>query len=878
MRKDKQFKAKNRDTDFSKPQVTDTVLGRHNQPPQKPEVKTPEKKNRLYRQDFTEPEKQGLQQEQKQEFTESKDAKLSDTVHTVTENSEQDSKETGTADTDIKPQSSQVFSNETYTPKESPKASSFSSVPHKPISHKKQVQRKQVERYRQETVSETVKNADNIPQEQPSDNTARDSETVVNDVKSKFESDSPIKADTPIYTDGKPAADIPPPKSDRYDISEAAKSTDSVFDRVADKKTDFQLGKKQSENFRQTKTEHKAKLSQSKKNRLYQKEQKKTVLQNDKTDKPADISDTDISSADIITEKETVSGASETKKADISEVKKGADKGIPDTDISEDSDFQFTRTRKEKKADRLKSKADKAESKLPHKTKIKRKRIYDEQKKKPKTRLQFEKEVKPLNESNRYFAVKNARSYIGYEVINKAHTKIREVENDNSSVEAAHKTEQQAERLMQHSMRTKDIIKQKRKNAPYAKAERLKRKAENAEVKALYEKALKEHPELKKSALKKFVQKQRIKKNYQKAKRAEETAKKAKKAAEKAEAAASRLAAFVWRHKAFFGIVITLVLLVCWLGSVLSSCSIMGTTGGNALMVSSYFAEDSDIYAAEDYYISLERNLQSKVDNIESTYAGYDEYNYNIAGIGHNPYELISYLTAVYQDFTFSGIKSELDTLFNEQYHLQISERSETRTDADGNEYTYKILNVTLTNSGFTSSMNAEQQELYAIYLETKGNRDYLFADDIYSNIAISPYNDYTIPSAALSDETFRKLITEAEKYLGYPYVWGGSSPSTSFDCSGFVCWVFRNSGVYPLSRTTAQGIYNQCARVRPQDAKPGDIIFFTGTYRTSDAVTHVGIYVGNNMMIHCGNPIQYASTQSSYWTQHFYAYGRLSQ
>ncbi|MBR0277199.1 MAG: C40 family peptidase, partial [Clostridia bacterium] len=283
-------------------------------------------------------------------------------------------------------------------------------------------------------------------------------------------------------------------------------------------------------------------------------------------------------------------------------------------------------------------------------------------------------------------------------------------------------------------------------------------------------------------------------------------------------------------------------------------------------------------YAAEDYYISLEQNLQSKVDNIETTYAGYDEYNYNIAGIGHNPYELISYLTAVYQDFTFTGIKSELDTLFNQQYHLQISERAETRTDADGNEYTYKILNATLKNSGFTSSMNAEQQELYAIYLETKGNRDYLFADDIYSNVATSPYNDYTIPSAALSDATFRKLITEAEKYLGYPYVWGGSSSSTSFDCSGFVCWVFRNSGVYPLSRTTAQGIYNQCAKVRPSDAKPGDIIFFTGTYKTSDAVTHVGIYVGNNMMIHCGNPIQYASTQSSYWTQHFYAYGRLSQ
>ena len=190
------------------------------------------------------------------------------------------------------------------------------------------------------------------------------------------------------------------------------------------------------------------------------------------------------------------------------------------------------------------------------------------------------------------------------------------------------------------------------------------------------------------------------------------------------------------------------------------------------------------------------------------------------------------------------------------------------------NTYEYKILNVTLTNSGFIPSMNEEQRELYNIYLASKGNRDYLFADDIYANESDAP--SYTIPGEALTDETFRRLITEAEKYLGYPYVWGGSSPSTSFDCSGFVCWVFKNSGVYPLNRTTAQGIYDQCTPVRPVDAKPGDIIFFKGTYNTSE-VSHVGIYVGNGMMIHCGNPIQYASVNSSYWTQHFYAYGRLN-
>ena len=433
------------------------------------------------------------------------------------------------------------------------------------------------------------------------------------------------------------------------------------------------------------------------------------------------------------------------------------------------------------------------------------------------------------------------------------------------------------ESLARYSVRTAKYIDGQKKAAPYKKAARLKVKAEKAEIKAAYEKMLAENPSLKKSALKKFRQKQQIKKKYQKTKRAEQTAKQAKKTAQNAERAASRLAAFVWRHKAVFGVILAIVLLIAWLGTALSSCSVIGTTGFNSIMVSSYFAEDEDIYAAENYYNGLEQNLQSKIDNIENEYSGYDEYNYNLAGIGHNPYELISYLTAVYQDFKFNDIKSALDTLFNAQYHLQITETSRQQTDEDGNEYTYKILNVTLVNEGMTTTLTAEQRELYDIYLVSKGNRDYLFADDIYSNITQSPYNDYTIPGEALTDETFRKLITEAEKYLGYPYVWGGSSPQTSFDCSGFVCWVFKNSGVYPLGRTTAQGIFDQCTPVRPSDAKPGDIIFFTGTYNSGCPVSHVGIYVGNGMMIHCGNPIQYASVNSNYWTQHFYAYGRLN-
>lgn len=532
----------------------------------------------------------------------------------------------------------------------------------------------------------------------------------------------------------------------------------------------------------------------------------------------------------------------------------------------------FDRVKKfEKKADKAKAKADKAQEKLPHKIKVKKQRLYDEQK--PKNRLQFDKEVRPQSDLYHRSPLKSCGQAVQYAVRNKIHSKVAEVENDNTAVEAAHKTEQKAETLAHYSVRTAKYIDGQRKAAPYQKAAKLKYRAEKAEVKAAYEKTLAENPQLKKSVLKKFQQKQRIKKQYQKAKRTEQSAKTAKKTAQNTEKAIRRFSAFVWRHKMVFGIVLVIALLIVWLSSILSSCSVMLTTGFNSIMVSSYFAKDEDIYAAEDYYVSLEQDLQTKINRIESDYPGYDEYKYNMAQIGHNPYEMISYLTAVYQDFTYPDIQDELDALFNAQYHLRITETTEQRTDEDGNTYDYKILNVMLTNSGFTQVLTADQRELYYIYLESKGNRDYLFADDIYANESDGP--GYTIPGEALTDETFRRLITEAEKYLGYPYVWGGSTPATSFDCSGFVCWVFQNSGVYPLSRTTAQGIYNQCARISPQDAKPGDIIFFKGTYNTSE-VSHVGIYVGDGMMIHCGNPIQYTSVNTNYWQSHFFAYGRL--
>ena len=780
--KDKEFKAKNNDTDFSKPQKTDTVIGRHNAQEDSKTDFNSVRKSRMYHNRQEKPEQNDIT-ETNADISESS---VSDTVKNNVENPVYEQN---------------AFDTKEPIPEHSEQPKTENTVNH---THRKQT------------------------------DIFRDENTFTVPVESKV-------------------TDIPKvvPKNEKYNIRDAVQENKQDFD-ISEKSTDFRF-RQPIENTSPKGTPDKKGIKPKNKNRLYQKEHTK-----------ADETIQSVSSEQSM-EPEPI-------KFDKTETEENTE--TIDEDIPPQNDFQFDRTKKyEKQAEKLHQKADKARNKVPHKKKIVRQRFYDEQKEKPKNRLQFENEEKPQSD-NRYTFVKNSATFAGNKVLTKAHSKIREVEHDNSSVEAAHKTEQQAERLAAHSMRVQKTLSQKRKNAPYKKAERLQYKAEKAEVKALYEKTLSEHPELEKSQIKKFLQKQRIKKNYQKAKRAEQTAKQTKKTVQNTEKAARQVAAFVWRHKAVFGIIIAFVLLIAWLGSVLSSCSVMGTMGANSLMVSSYFADDEDIYAAEDYYVGLERNLQNRIDNIENEFSGYNEYNYNVAGIGHNPYELTSCLTALYMDFKFNDIRSNLDELFNAQYHLTISETVQTRTDNEGNEYTHKILNVTLTNSGFLPSMNAEQTELYNIYLASKGNRDYLFADDIYSNETVPP--SYTIPGEALTDETFRKLIIEAEKYLGYPYVWGGSSPSTSFDCSGFVCWVFKNSGVYPLSRTTAQGIYNQCTPIRASEAKPGDIIFFKGTYNTSE-VSHVGIYVGNSMMIHCGNPIQYTSVNTNYWQNHFYAYGRLS-
>ena len=323
--------------------------------------------------------------------------------------------------------------------------------------------------------------------------------------------------------------------------------------------------------------------------------------------------------------------------------------------------------------------------------------------------------------------------------------------------------------------------------------------------------------------------------------------------------------------------------------------------GSVSILGTSFTAEDEDIIGANEDYRALEEELRRQLDRIETDHPGYDEYRYQLDEINHNPYELTAYLTVTFEDYTRAEVQSALRELFQRQYTLTLREevevrtRTETRTHTSTDpetgetteeeyevevEYNYYILHVTLTNHSLGSAieaggLSADQQERYEILLQTKGNRPYLFGDDIYANSS-GEYLDYDIPGEALTDEKFANMIREAEKYLGMPYVWGGSSPATSFDCSGFVCWVINNSGNgWNVGRTTANGLMSSCDIIRASEAQPGDLIFFQGTYDTAGA-SHVGIYVGNGMMIHCGNPISYASIETNYWQSHFYCYGRI--
>lgn len=489
----------------------------------------------------------------------------------------------------------------------------------------------------------------------------------------------------------------------------------------------------------------------------------------------------------------------------------------------------------------------------------------------------------------------------------KAHQSVRNADQDNNSgVEAAHFTEGSAEGAARAGSR----FQYGRKLRQYKKLERLEKKANKDAVDSIFAERMKSDPQAGSNLFSRWRQKQAIKKEYAAAKAgaaaAENTASCTAKAAQGTVSITEKAFQFVQSHSHIIIGIAAVGLLVLVIAGSVSSCSVLINGGGNVVLGTSYTAEDEDLKGVETDYTKLEDKLRKQIDRIETDHPGYDEYRYNLAEIGHNPYELASLLTVEFENYTRSQVQARLQSIFEAQYELKLEEKVEIRTRKEtrvgyrynpitgtGHTYTYqvtvqyeyKILNVTLLNRGVdyvarNSGLTDDQLQRYEVTLECRGNRDDLFAGIAFATPdgagSSGEYQDYDIPGEALTDEKFRKMITEAEKYLGYPYVWGGSSPSTSFDCSGFVSWVINHCGNgWNVGRQTANGLMGKCDIIPKSEAKPGDLIFFQKTYNTSGA-SHVGIYVGNGMMIHCGNPISYASIETNYWRQHYYCMGRI--
>ena len=489
----------------------------------------------------------------------------------------------------------------------------------------------------------------------------------------------------------------------------------------------------------------------------------------------------------------------------------------------------------------------------------------------------------------------------------KAHQSVRNADQDNNSgVEAAHFTEGSAEGAARAGSR----FQYGRKLRQYKKLERLEKNGNKDAVDSIFAERMKSDPQAGSNLFSRWRQKQAIKKEYAAAKAgaaaAESTAAGTAKAAQGTASMTEKAFQFVQSHSHIIIGIAAVGLLVLVIAGSVSSCSVLINGGGNVVLGTSYTAEDEDLKGVETDYTKLEDKLRKQIDRIETDHPGYDEYRYNLAEIGHNPYELASLLTVEFENYTRSQVQARLQSIFEAQYELKLEEKVEIRTRKEtrvgyrynpitgtGHTYTYqvtvqyeyKILNVTLLNRGVdyvarNSGLTDDQLQRYEVTLECRGNRDDLFAGIAFATPdgagSSGEYQDYDIPGEALTDEKFRKMITEAEKYLGYPYVWGGSSPSTSFDCSGFVSWVINHCGNgWNVGRQTANGLMGKCDIIPKSEAKPGDLIFFQKTYNTSGA-SHVGIYVGNGMMIHCGNPISYASIETSYWRQHYYCMGRI--
>lgn len=549
------------------------------------------------------------------------------------------------------------------------------------------------------------------------------------------------------------------------------------------------------------------------------------------------------------------------------------------------------------KADIKADKLEKAEAKIPKKTVKRKERVVDAEGK-VTTRLYFEEvdRKKPTSKLSHAAAAAPVSS-----ALSAVHREIRQSEEDNVGVESAHRMEEVAE----GGVRMIDSAHHAHKLKPYRDAAHAEAAADKANLRALNKQAQRQNPQFSSNPYSRWQQKRAIKKEYMAAKTgkkgasAAKTTQKTAKSAKKAAENTKKSAGFLRRHWKGALIVLALLLTAAFFLSVVSSCSVMVQGGVSVFGASTYPVEDADMLAAEAQYCALEEELQEYLDTYESTH-DYDEYHYELDDIEHDPYVLISAITALHGgEWTIGEVGGTIQMLFDKQYILTEDVEVETRyrtetdtwTDAEGNTHTdtyevpydYYICTVKLENFNLSHVpvyiMSEEQLSMYATYMSTLGNRPDLFPDSSYVDSYINTeYEKYEIPAEALSDPQFAAMMEEAEKYLGYPYVWGGSSPSTSFDCSGFVSWVVNHCGVgWNIGRLGADGLRHTCSYVSPSSARPGDLIFFEGTYDTTGA-SHVGIYLGDNMMIHCGDPIQYADITSNYWQQHFLSFGRLPQ
>ena len=559
------------------------------------------------------------------------------------------------------------------------------------------------------------------------------------------------------------------------------------------------------------------------------------------------------------------------------------------------------------KAEKAVEKADAAKARLPSKklrTKTTTAQAQGEKLRFGKKEIVVEETVKKPAAIGKKAAAKGAAASVSGAV----HKQASEYQDDNVGVQAVNETTGAAEAAVQ----TGDTLRYSHKLKNYHHAEKLEARADKANVEALFQKEASKNPGAASNPFSRWRQKQAIRKEYAAMKAGKESAgtaashavgkgaeaaKSAGKAVKEGKSIGSCAVNFVKSHGHVLLMLGGLLLVILIVAGSISSCSVFIQGGTNVVIDTSYTAEDADILGVEEDYKEMEAELQTRLDNIEDEYDGYDEYRISSDQIGHDPYELASYLTIVFQSYKRDQVQSTLQKLFDSQYELTVEEEVEIRTRevehsstdpetgeedtwTETEEYEYYILNVNLKNNGLgkaimEAGLTEDEMSRYAVLMQTYGNRREIFGDNPYA-VAVEDVLHYDIPGEALTDEKFRRMIAEGEKYLGYPYVWGGSSPSTSFDCSGFVSWVVNHSGNgWSVGRQTAEGLRQCCSIIPRSEAKPGDLIFFKGTYNTSGA-SHVGIYVGDGMMLHCGKPIQYASCETSYWQSHFYCFGRL--